>query len=84
MPFVERCVKLFLHYYPIKSNSPYKFVPVFFVLGGCMEWFMIKVPGAGAGETFYDVWRRNQSQKFYQKRLQIETLKEKQEREVQD
>jgi len=69
MSFLEKSVRLFLRLYPIKSDSPYRFVPLFFVVGGCIEWFMIKFPGAGAGETFYDVWRRNQSQRQYEARI---------------
>jgi len=42
------------------------------VLGGGIEWFMINVPGAGAGETFYDVVRRNQSEKLYKEKLKEE------------
>ena len=66
MNFFGKCINTFLHYYPIKSSSPYRFVPIFLILGGCMEWVMIKVPAAGSGETFYDVWRRKQSERNYQ------------------
>ena len=69
MKLVEKLVHLFLRFYPIKTVSPYRFVPLFFVVGGCIEWIMIKFPGAGAGETFYDVLRRNQSQRLYEARL---------------
>lgn len=62
---IEKLVKLFLNFYPIKSKSPYKFAPLFFILGGCMEWVMIKIPAAGSGETFYDVWRRKQAERNF-------------------
>merc|ERR1711881_381404 len=76
MNFFNRVVGRILDYYPIKSRSPYKYLPVFFVLGGSLEWFMINVPGAGAGETFYDVVRRNQSEKLYKEKL-LEERREK-------
>jgi len=69
MSFLSKIIGSILAYYPIKSTSPYKYIPVFFVLGGSIEWFMINVPGAGAGETFYDVVRRNQSEKLYKEKL---------------
>ena len=65
MKFVHRAVAKFLHYYPIKSRSPFRFFPVFFCLGAGIEWFMINVPAAGAGETFYDVYRRNISRRQF-------------------
>ena len=76
MNFLQNLVKNILSYYPIKSQSPYKYIPLFFVLGASVEWFMINVPGAGAGETFYDVLRRNQSEKLYKEKL----LRERRER----
>jgi len=69
MSFFSKIIRNILAYYPIKSRSPYKYIPVFFVLGGSIEWVMINVPGAGAGETFYDVVRRNQSEKLYKEKL---------------
>lgn len=75
MNWAKRAVGVFLHYYPIKGKSFYRFLPLFFVAGASIEWFMINVPAAGAGETFYDVWRRNQSERRYQQRLQAEAAK---------
>ncbi|KAG8523931.1 Small integral membrane protein 4 [Galemys pyrenaicus] len=46
----------------------YRFLPFFFVLGGTMEWIMIKV--RVGQETFYDVYRRKASERQYQKRLE--------------
>ncbi|XP_063147966.1 ubiquinol-cytochrome c reductase complex assembly factor 5 [Candoia aspera] len=43
----------------------YRFLPFFFVLGGAMEWFMINVQIGN--QTFYDVYRRKQAEKYYQK-----------------
>ena len=45
------------------SNSPYKFLPHTFLFGAAIEFFMIKAPLAGKGETFYDVARRKESEK---------------------
>ncbi|KAI5937150.1 ubiquinol-cytochrome c reductase complex assembly factor 5 [Manis javanica] len=45
----------------------YRFLPFFFVLGGTMEWIMIKV--RVGHETFYDVYRRKASERRYQRRL---------------
>uniref|UniRef100_UPI00358DF674 ubiquinol-cytochrome c reductase complex assembly factor 5 n=1 Tax=Myxine glutinosa TaxID=7769 RepID=UPI00358DF674 len=41
----------------------YRFLPLFFLLGGGIEWFMINVKGGK--ETFYDVYRRKQSERQY-------------------
>ncbi|XP_032989175.1 small integral membrane protein 4 isoform X1 [Rhinolophus ferrumequinum] len=46
----------------------YRFLPFFFVLGGTMEWIMIKV--RVGQETFYDVYRRKASERQYQRRLE--------------
>uniref|UniRef100_A0AC11EU41 Uncharacterized protein n=1 Tax=Ovis aries TaxID=9940 RepID=A0AC11EU41_SHEEP len=46
----------------------YRFLPFFFVLGGTMEWIMIKL--RVGQETFYDVYRRKASERQYQRRLQ--------------
>uniref|UniRef100_H2YF49 Small integral membrane protein 4 n=1 Tax=Ciona savignyi TaxID=51511 RepID=H2YF49_CIOSA len=72
MNIFSRLIQTFLYLYPIKGKSPYKFVPLFFTIGGAIEWVMIKVPAAGKGETFYDVWRRNQSERAYRQRLKEE------------
>ncbi|KAM4022670.1 ubiquinol-cytochrome c reductase complex assembly factor 5 isoform 2-T7 [Anomaloglossus baeobatrachus] len=44
----------------------YRFLPFFFVLGGAMEWFMINV--RIGRETFYDVYRRRQSERLYEEK----------------
>ncbi|MBN3318711.1 SMIM4 protein, partial [Atractosteus spatula] len=46
----------------------YRFLPLFFVLGGVMEWIMINV--RIGKETFYDVYRRKQSERNYQKKTE--------------
>ncbi|XP_052046021.1 small integral membrane protein 4 [Apodemus sylvaticus] len=46
----------------------YRFLPFFFVLGGTMEWIMIKV--RVGQETFYDVYRRKASERQYQRRME--------------
>ncbi|XP_040850536.1 small integral membrane protein 4 [Ochotona curzoniae] len=46
----------------------YRFLPFFFVLGGTMEWIMIKV--RVGQETFYDVYRRKASERQHQRRLE--------------
>uniref|UniRef100_A0A8U8B8D2 Uncharacterized protein n=1 Tax=Geospiza parvula TaxID=87175 RepID=A0A8U8B8D2_GEOPR len=46
----------------------YRFLPFFFVLGGAMEWFMINV--RIGKETFYDVYRRKQSERQYEARME--------------
>uniref|UniRef100_A0A8C0JL09 Ubiquinol-cytochrome c reductase complex assembly factor 5 n=1 Tax=Canis lupus dingo TaxID=286419 RepID=A0A8C0JL09_CANLU len=46
----------------------YRFLPFFFVLGGTMEWIMIKL--RVGQETFYDVYRRKASERQYQRRLE--------------
>ena len=45
------------------SKSLYKFLPHCFLFGAAAEFIMIKAPYAGEGETFWDVWRRNKSEK---------------------
>ncbi|KAM4721268.1 ubiquinol-cytochrome c reductase complex assembly factor 5 [Rhinophrynus dorsalis] len=50
----------------------YRFLPFFFVLGGAMEWFMINI--RIGSETFYDVYRRRQSERRYERRLEEEQM----------
>ncbi|KAM9344419.1 ubiquinol-cytochrome c reductase complex assembly factor 5 isoform 3-T3 [Pholidichthys leucotaenia] len=45
--------------------GPYRFLPIFFCVGGVMEWIMINV--RIGKETFYDVYRRKQAERKYQK-----------------
>uniref|UniRef100_A0A6B2F075 Small integral membrane protein 4 n=2 Tax=Bothriechis TaxID=44726 RepID=A0A6B2F075_BOTNI len=48
-----------------KRFGIYRFLPFYFVLGGAMEWFMINV--SVGNQTFYDVYRRKQTEQYYQK-----------------
>ncbi|XP_041859271.1 small integral membrane protein 4 [Melanotaenia boesemani] len=45
----------------------YRFLPIFFCIGGVMEWIMINV--RIGKETFYDVYRRKQSEREYQQKM---------------
>ncbi|KAE8612923.1 hypothetical protein XENTR_v10013044 [Xenopus tropicalis] len=54
----------------------YRFLPFFFVLGGAMEWFMINV--RLGPETFYDVYRRRQSERRQERRLEEELMNQTQ------
>ncbi|KAM4650525.1 ubiquinol-cytochrome c reductase complex assembly factor 5 [Discoglossus pictus] len=45
----------------------YRFLPFFVIIGGAMEWFMINV--RIGQETFYDVYRRRQSERQYEQKL---------------
>ncbi|KAM9344417.1 ubiquinol-cytochrome c reductase complex assembly factor 5 isoform 1-T1 [Pholidichthys leucotaenia] len=47
--------------------GPYRFLPIFFCVGGVMEWIMINV--RIGKETFYDVYRRKQAERKYQKEV---------------
>ncbi|XP_077447518.1 ubiquinol-cytochrome c reductase complex assembly factor 5 [Stigmatopora argus] len=47
--------------------GPYRFLPIFFCIGGVMEWIMINV--RIGKETFYDVYRRKQSEREYQQKF---------------
>ncbi|XP_075040206.1 ubiquinol-cytochrome c reductase complex assembly factor 5 isoform X2 [Mixophyes fleayi] len=53
-----------------KRFGMYRFLPFFFVLGGAMEWFMINV--RIGRETFYDVYRRRQSERMYEEKAHLE------------
>ncbi|XP_030063536.1 ubiquinol-cytochrome c reductase complex assembly factor 5 [Microcaecilia unicolor] len=57
-----------------KRFGVYRFLPFFFLLGGAMEWFMINV--RLGKETFYDVYRRKQSERQYQQRLEQDVITE--------
>ncbi|CAG6021598.1 ubiquinol-cytochrome c reductase complex assembly factor 5 [Menidia menidia] len=60
-------VKKLLDLFPGKRLGPYRFLPVFFCIGGIMEWIMINV--RIGSETFYDVYRRKQSERSYQQKI---------------
>ncbi|XP_077570638.1 ubiquinol-cytochrome c reductase complex assembly factor 5 [Stigmatopora nigra] len=47
--------------------GPYRFLPIFFCIGGAMEWIMINV--RIGKETFYDVYRRKRSEREYQQKF---------------
>ncbi|XP_017264898.1 small integral membrane protein 4 [Kryptolebias marmoratus] len=47
--------------------GPYRFLPIFFCIGGVMEWVMINV--RIGRETFYDVYRRKRSEREYQQKM---------------
>ncbi|KGL75442.1 Small integral membrane protein 4, partial [Tinamus guttatus] len=65
---VNRSLKRLLQLVPGKQRfGAYRFLPFFFLLGGAMEWFMINV--RVGQETFYDVYRRKQSERRYQARM---------------
>ncbi|XP_069062188.1 ubiquinol-cytochrome c reductase complex assembly factor 5 isoform X2 [Pleurodeles waltl] len=51
-----------------KRFGVYRFLPFFFCVGGAMEWFMINV--RIGQETFYDVYRRKQSERQYQEKVE--------------
>ncbi|XP_066473234.1 ubiquinol-cytochrome c reductase complex assembly factor 5 [Tiliqua scincoides] len=53
-----------------KYFGVYRFLPFFFILGGAMEWFMINV--RIGRETFYDVYRRKQSERQHEQKLEDE------------
>ncbi|KAK3519066.1 hypothetical protein QTP70_016352 [Hemibagrus guttatus] len=46
----------------------YRFLPIFFCIGGVMEWVMINV--RIGQETFYDVYRRKRSEREYQQKIE--------------
>ncbi|KAI7794034.1 small integral membrane protein 4, partial [Triplophysa rosa] len=46
----------------------YRFLPLFFCIGGVMEWIMINV--RIGRETFYDVYRRKRSEREYQQKIE--------------
>ncbi|XP_070246835.1 ubiquinol-cytochrome c reductase complex assembly factor 5 isoform X1 [Myotis yumanensis] len=67
--FSRAQVRRVLQWVPGKQRlGVYRFLPFFFVLGGTMEWIMIKV--RVGKETFYDVYRRKASERQYQRRLE--------------
>ncbi|XP_040009954.1 small integral membrane protein 4 [Xiphias gladius] len=45
----------------------YRFLPIFFCIGGVMEWIMINV--RIGRETFYDVYRRKKSEREFQQKI---------------
>uniref|UniRef100_A0A8C7TLS4 Ubiquinol-cytochrome c reductase complex assembly factor 5 n=1 Tax=Oncorhynchus mykiss TaxID=8022 RepID=A0A8C7TLS4_ONCMY len=62
-------IKYFLSLVPGKRRfGVYRFLPVFFCIGGVMEWVMINV--RIGRETFYDVYRRKKSEREYQQKIE--------------
>ncbi|KAM6976707.1 ubiquinol-cytochrome c reductase complex assembly factor 5 [Aplochiton taeniatus] len=69
----SRSVKYILSLVPGKQRlGTYRFLPFFFCLGGTMEWIMINV--RIGKETFYDVYRRKQSERQYQQKIEDGSL----------
>ncbi|CAH1261964.1 SMIM4 [Branchiostoma lanceolatum] len=61
----NRRIRGLLELWPGKRRlGVYRFLPVFFVMGAGMEWFMINV--RLGRETFYDVYRRKQAERQYE------------------
>ncbi|XP_076598069.1 ubiquinol-cytochrome c reductase complex assembly factor 5 [Chaetodon auriga] len=50
-----------------RTLGTYRFLPIFFCIGGVMEWVMINV--RIGRETFYDVYRRKKSEREYQQKI---------------
>ncbi|XP_068608512.1 ubiquinol-cytochrome c reductase complex assembly factor 5 [Brachionichthys hirsutus] len=68
MFFRSKNLRYVLNLVPGKSRfGMYRFLPVFFCIGGVMEWIMINV--RIGQETFYDVYRRKNSEREYQQRI---------------
>ncbi|XDV45850.1 hypothetical protein PO909_013872 [Leuciscus waleckii] len=64
----SRNLKYILSLVPGKRRfGTYRFLPLFFCIGGVMEWVMINV--RIGRETFYDVYRRKQSEREYQNKI---------------
>ncbi|XP_060621867.1 ubiquinol-cytochrome c reductase complex assembly factor 5 [Anolis sagrei] len=62
---ISHRIKRLLYMVPGKQRfGVYRFLPFFFLLGGAMEWFMINV--RIGKETFYDVYRRKQSERQHE------------------
>ncbi|XP_034028569.1 small integral membrane protein 4 [Thalassophryne amazonica] len=61
-------VKYLLNLVPGKRRfGTFRFLPIFFCIGGVIEWFMINV--RVGKETFYDVYRRKLSEESYQEKI---------------
>ncbi|XP_028849692.1 ubiquinol-cytochrome c reductase complex assembly factor 5 [Denticeps clupeoides] len=64
----SQTIKSILSFVPGKQRfGVYRFLPVFFCIGGVMEWIMINV--RIGKETFYDVYRRKRSEREYQEKV---------------
>uniref|UniRef100_A0A3Q3XQ07 Uncharacterized protein n=1 Tax=Mola mola TaxID=94237 RepID=A0A3Q3XQ07_MOLML len=61
-------LRYFLSFVPGRRRfGMYRFLPIFFCIGGVMEWIMINV--RIGEETFYDVYRRKKSEREYQQKI---------------
>ncbi|XP_029975487.1 ubiquinol-cytochrome c reductase complex assembly factor 5 [Salarias fasciatus] len=68
MFYRSRTVRDVLSLFPGKRRlGSYRFLPIFFCIGGVMEWIMINV--RIGKETFYDVYRRKRSERDYQQKI---------------
>ncbi|CAN9515494.1 unnamed protein product [Ophioblennius macclurei] len=68
MFYRSKTVKNVLSLFPGKRRlGAYRFLPIFFCIGGVMEWIMINV--RIGRETFYDVYRRKRSEREYQQKI---------------
>ncbi|XP_037539872.1 small integral membrane protein 4 [Nematolebias whitei] len=68
MFYRNRVVTKLLNIVPGKRRlGPYRFLPIFFCIGGVMEWVMINV--RVGRETFYDVYRRKRSEREYKQKI---------------
>ncbi|XP_043968904.1 small integral membrane protein 4 [Gambusia affinis] len=64
----SKTIKGLLSIVPGKQRlGAYRFLPIFFCIGGVMEWIMINV--RIGHETFYDVYRRKKSERQYQEKI---------------
>ncbi|KAK5606587.1 Small integral membrane protein 4 [Crenichthys baileyi] len=64
----SKTIKGLLSLVPGKHRlGAYRFLPIFFCIGGVMEWIMINV--RIGPETFYDVYRRKKSERQYQEKM---------------
>ncbi|XP_028264747.1 ubiquinol-cytochrome c reductase complex assembly factor 5 [Parambassis ranga] len=68
MFYKNKTIKDLLSLVPGKRRlGMYRFLPIFFCIGGVMEWIMINV--RIGRETFYDVYRRKRSEREYQQKI---------------
>ncbi|XP_023154475.2 small integral membrane protein 4 [Amphiprion ocellaris] len=64
----SKTVRDLLSFVPGKRRlGAYRFLPIFFCIGGVMEWIMINV--RIGHETFYDVYRRKKSEREHQQKI---------------
>ncbi|XP_076840100.1 ubiquinol-cytochrome c reductase complex assembly factor 5 [Brachyhypopomus gauderio] len=69
MPRSNKTIRTILSLVPGKQRfGIYRFMPLFFCIGGVMEWVMINV--RIGRETFYDVYRRKRAEREYQRKVE--------------